>query len=60
ISLVLCLVIWFKDRERLFLFLAVVSILQLTFTVFIYLFPEAGTKPLIYEKVITKEDVLHK
>jgi hypothetical protein len=25
-----------------------------------YLLPEAGTKPLIYEKVITKEDVLHK
>jgi hypothetical protein len=30
------------------------------FTVFIYLLPEAGTKPLIYEKVMTKEDVLNK
>ncbi|MGC3787697.1 hypothetical protein ACPS01_04270 [Priestia aryabhattai] len=40
--------------------MAVVSILQLTFAVFMHLLPEAGTKPLIYEKVITKEDVLHK
>jgi len=60
IPLVLCLVIWFKNRERLFLFLTVFSILQLMFTVFIYLLPEAGTKPLIYEKVMTKEDVLNK
>jgi len=30
------------------------------FTVFIYLLPEAGTKPLIYEKAIIKEEVLNK
>jgi hypothetical protein len=47
--------IWFKNKRSLFLIFAGVSLLQLIFTVFVYLLPEAGTKPLIYEKAITKE-----
>ncbi|KRF54049.1 hypothetical protein ASG98_18750 [Bacillus sp. Soil531] len=60
ISLLLCLLIWFKNKRSLFLIFAGVSLLQLMFTVFVYLLPEAGTKPLIYEKVITKEDISNK
>jgi hypothetical protein len=52
--------IWFKNKRSLFLIFAGVSLLQLIFTVFVYLFPEAGTKPLIYEDVLTKEEILNK
>ncbi|MCM2979145.1 hypothetical protein M3592_27500 [Priestia aryabhattai] len=60
ISLFLCLLKWFKNKKSFFLIFSGISVLQLMFTIFVYLLPEAGTKPLIYEDVLTKEEILNK